>query len=88
MSVYVDHGKIPYGRMKMCHMLADSEEELLDMADTIGVSQNWIQRPARNPVHFDICQAKRKLAVAVGAKEISPRELVELMKRHREVCGV
>jgi len=83
MAVYVDFGKIPYGRMLMSHMLADSEEELLAMADTIGVARKWIQRPKGKPVHFDICQSKRALAVKNGAREIGRREFVELMRKQR-----
>lgn len=84
MPVYVDHGQIPYGRMKMCHMLADTEEELLAMADMIGVARKWIQKPRRGPVHFDICQSKRALAVKNGAREVGRRELCELLKEQRE----
>lgn len=45
MTVYVDNMKTSYGCMKMCHMAADSNQELLEMVDKIGVSKKWIQYP-------------------------------------------
>lgn len=75
MPVYVDDMKAPYGRMLMCHMAADSTEELLAMADTIGVARKWIQYPGSKKEHFDICLSKRALAVKAGAIEVTRREL-------------
>lgn len=46
MSVFVDDARLPYGRMLMCHMWADTLDELLGMADRIGVKRRWLQRPA------------------------------------------
>lgn len=80
MSVYVDGAANQYGRMKMCHMLADTVQELKDMAAKIGVDLKWIQSSRRGIAHFDICQAMRKKAVAAGAIEIDNRKLVELMR--------
>jgi hypothetical protein len=34
--------RAPFGRMIMCHMFADTTEELNDMADKIGVAGKWI----------------------------------------------
>jgi len=70
MSVYVDPSAHPFGRMVMCHMWADSHDELLAMADRIGVARRWLQQPPKASwVHFDIAKSKRALAVKAGAIE-------------------
>jgi hypothetical protein len=43
--VWVDDVEHAYGRLKMCHLWADTLDELLDMVDTIGVQRKWLQRP-------------------------------------------
>jgi hypothetical protein len=73
--VYVDNMNMPFGRMIMCHMIADTTEELLDMADKIVVQRKWIQYAGTNKEHFDICLEKKKLAIDFGAIEISWRDL-------------
>ena len=79
MSVYVDNAGLRYGRMKMCHMIADTTEELIAMAMRIGVPTHWIQNENTMSEHFDICLSKRKLAVGAGAIEVSSRMLVVLI---------
>lgn len=79
MSVYVDDYGAPFGRMIMCHMIADSMDELMSMADKIGVKRKWIQNPGKYSEHFDICLSKRKLAIMAGAIELSPKDLVRRM---------
>lgn len=76
MSVYVDSMKAPYGRMKMCHMVADTHEELMDMVRRIGVDPKWIQQEGLYSEHFDIALSKKKKALEHGAIEIGMRELV------------
>jgi hypothetical protein len=76
MAVYVDDMKAPYRGMVMCHMSADTHEELVAMADRIGVARRWIQYPGTFREHFDICASKRKLAVMNGAEEVTTKELV------------
>lgn len=83
MSVYVDNMYAGYGRMKMCHMVADSRDELLAMADAIGVRRKWIQSAGTHREHFDICMAKRAIAVRNGAKEITGKELGRWLVKHR-----
>lgn len=77
MSVYVDDMEAPFGRMVMCHMIADTRAELLEMADQIGVARKWIQHRGQAGEHFDICKAMRAKAVRLGAKEVTMLELAE-----------
>ncbi len=87
MSVYVDDATHVYGRMLMCHMLADTPAELHAMADRIGVQRKWYQNRASTP-HYDVCKSKRALAVAAGAIEISRSELGRLIPRLRQIWTV
>ena len=51
-------------------MYADTHEELVAMADAIGVARRWIQYPGHSVrEHFDIAMSKRALAVQHGAIE-------------------
>lgn len=76
MSVYVDDVRHRFGNMVMCHLWADTLNELLAMVDKIGVQRKWIQgHPAlsfgkhRNAswVHFDISLSKKAEALLHGA---------------------
>ncbi len=80
MTVYVDTMRARYGRMIMCHMIADTEAELLTMADRIGVDRRWHQNPGTHRSHFDICKTKRALAVQAGAVEISMMDLGRMIR--------
>ena len=82
MSVYVDNGRNAYGRMLMSHMIADTLEELHAMADQVGLRRKWFQVHASFP-HYDLCQAKRALALQAGAVEVDRRGLVRTMRRLR-----
>lgn len=68
--VYVDNMRAQFGRMIMCHMIADTEAELHAMAKSIGVARRWYQGD-----HYDICLAMRAKAVKLGAKELTQMEL-------------
>jgi hypothetical protein len=71
----------------MSHLLADTHKELLAMVDLIGVKRQWIQKEGKPDEHFDICRTKRVAAIYHGAKEVSPRELVEIIKRKRSAIS-
>lgn len=77
MTVYVDDmeadfkpGHRPGFKYVMSHMIADTEDELHRMADTIGVARKWFQGD-----HYDITQSKNKLAIKAGARLIPVRTL-------------
>ena len=86
MAVYVDDMKAKYGRLVLCHLVADTEEELHAMADAIGVARKWYQYPhkSRHP-HYDICLTKRARAVALGAVEIRWRDSPVITRKCREL---
>lgn len=83
MAVYVDDMEASYGRMVMCHMLADTTAELLAMADKIGVARKWIQKAGTHHEHFDIAKSKRALAIQLGAVEIDRQGLVDILRARR-----
>lgn len=78
MTVYVDDMRASFGRMVMCHMIADTEAELHAMADRIGVARRWYQGD-----HYDVTLSKRALAIADGAIEITWRDCgLMMLDRH------
>lgn len=83
MAVYVDKEENRFGRMVMCHMIADSIAELHAMAGQIGMRREWFQ-PLSSP-HYDLSKTRRSAALKAGAVEVSRRELVEIIKRQRPV---
>ena len=78
MSIYVD----PMRRVQTspkwrwpsaCHMTADTVDELHRMAEDIGMRRSWFQN-GRHP-HYDLTTSRRKSAVALGAVEVTQRQL-------------
>jgi hypothetical protein len=81
--VYVDDMKAPFGRMIMCHLLADTDAELHAMAAKIGVARKWHQKAGTPHSHYDICLSKRALAVKLGAVEIGRVGVAEIIRTKR-----
>ena len=68
MTVFVDDVRHPFGKMIMCHMWSPDLNELLDMADKIGVQRKWLQQPPKASwVHFDISLGMKAKALKLGA---------------------
>ncbi len=51
-----------------CHMFADSEEELHEFANKIGMKIEWFQN--KKLPHYDLTAKRRQLALSLGAIEI------------------
>lgn len=84
MSVYVDIPAYAFRRMIMCHMLADTPDELHAIADKIGVARRWYQCPPKASFwHYDICKTKRALAVSHGAIECDRNAFVAALRKIR-----
>ena len=80
--LYVDHARIPYGRMLMSHLMADTPEELREAAEQLGLSAR-IQRPGTEKEHLDVSETKRREALAMGARPVTGKELVNLVRAKR-----
>lgn len=84
MSVYVDNSQNKFGRMVMCHMIADTLDELHLMAAKVGMRREWFQDIPNHP-HYDLSKSKRALAISYGAVEIDGRELVAIIRKQRSI---
>ncbi len=67
-------------------MMADTTDELLAMADKIGVARRWLQKGGTPHEHFDICLSKRTMAVRHGAEQVEGRHLALLIASKRLVA--
>lgn len=64
--------------MLICHMLADTIGELLEMADKIEIARRHFQ-PWSHP-HFDLSQTYRSKAILANPIPVERRELVKIMR--------
>lgn len=83
MSVYVDtlfaaHAPRCPRVKQWCHMMADTDAELLEMATQLGLKHRW-----QHGDHFDLSPSQRARAVALGVKEVTARDLIALRRLRR-----
>lgn len=87
MAIYVDElrdYRDLFGRGlpgRWCHMVTDGDlEELHAFAMRLGIRRGRFQDHPRHP-HYDLLPDSRALAVALGAVEVSTRELGRIIDR-------
>jgi Protein of unknown function (DUF4031) len=83
MAVYIDDMHARYGRMIMCHLAADTTEELLALTAKIGVNKRWIQHAGTWKEHFDICLSKRARAIEFGAIPLTRCDFAKFVMARR-----
>ena len=98
MSVYVDNYRCPatVGRVRgrWSHLTADTEEELHDFAQRLGLRRAWFQghcKTARCPrvngtcahFHYDVVDTKRDQAIRAGAQPVDIRVLGAIVSNRR-----
>lgn len=70
-------------RAGSCHMAADTLEELHAMAIKIGMKRSWFQGKNPKHPHYDLVKSRRNKAVALGAKEVTGRDLIMIWRAQR-----
>lgn len=87
MTVYVDNARNRYRGMLMSHLIADTPEELADMARQLGLKPEWLQYAETDAEHYDISDSKRREALRLGVVSVSSRELVRILRSRRASGG-
>ena len=67
------------------HLVADSDEELHEFAERLGMERRWFQIKAGRPHHghYDLPERARADAVALGAVEITWRQMGQMLRARR-----
>lgn len=72
---------------RWCHLLADDEDELHAFAARLGMKREWFDPRGGVGFHYNVTPPKRALAVRLGARIINKRDVVELLRRHRDALA-
>jgi len=90
MSVYVDPNMrcqtTPEWTFKtVCHLTADSEDQLHKFASMLGLRREWFQHGSvKRLPHYDLTSGRRRVAVELGAIQITRNEMAKRVIVHRK----
>jgi hypothetical protein len=90
MTCYVDSVRSYPGAglrfTEFCHLLADTRDELHEMADALGIPRRFFQdHPWR--WHHDLPAHLRERALELGAREVTMSEVGALLQRRRSALN-
>ena len=87
MAAYLDDSRIRGRGREWSHLIADTTEELHAFAARLGLERvRFHGNPARPwKDHYDVPEAKRQRAIQLGARPISRREAVAMLRAKRLV---
>lgn len=85
MAVYVDDSRIRWRGREWSHLIADTTEELHAFAARLSLDRALFHRRPARPWkdHYDIPEAKRQVAIGRGARPITCREAVQMLRAKR-----
>lgn len=89
MTVYVDDMQ-RQTRIGRCtaywsHLMADTDAELHQFANDLGLRNEWHQHAGRPTAHYDITERLRTKAIEMGAVEVGymSAEQIDILDRRR-----
>jgi hypothetical protein len=84
------HARPPFHRGS-CHLMyaggEDIDGDLHAFAARLGLRREWFQSHPRYP-HYDLTPTKRQLAVRLGAREVTARQMVRARRQTAEALRV
>jgi Protein of unknown function (DUF4031) len=80
--IYIDQAVHSRRGKKWCHLTADELGELHEFAAKLGLKQSWFQEHPIMP-HYDVVEAKREMAIALGAISLTTVEAGRRVRQAR-----
>lgn len=73
-----------------CHLTADTETELHEFADRLGLRRSWFQKRNERDYrwHYDVVPTVRAKAVRLGAQEIDRHGMLRILDARRAALGM